>query len=228
MTDVKATLPEPPSTRQLVQSTIIAAVVATVLLVTVVFPAEYGRDPTGIGRVLGLTEMGEIKLRLAREAEAQRQAPKVPSPVAAAPSPAGAPPHPTETPAAATETPPAATETPPAVTVAPASSRTDVTSITFQPNEGKEIKLAMRQGARVTFSWATDRGVVNYDLHADSVDPPRDYHGYRKGKGVPSDEGVLEAAFDGWHGWHWRNKTAEAVTVTLRTSGEYQDIKELK
>ena len=29
---------------------------------------KYGIDPTGVGRLLGLTQMGEIKVRLAREA----------------------------------------------------------------------------------------------------------------------------------------------------------------
>jgi hypothetical protein len=59
---------ELPSTRQLVRSTLIAAVSAVVLLYTVVLPSEYGVDPTGIGRALGLTDMGEIKNRLAQEA----------------------------------------------------------------------------------------------------------------------------------------------------------------
>jgi hypothetical protein len=59
---------EQPSTRQLIRSTLIAAVSALVLLFTVVLPSEYGVDPSGIGRALGLTEMGEIKTRLAREA----------------------------------------------------------------------------------------------------------------------------------------------------------------
>ncbi|HEU0076657.1 MAG TPA: hypothetical protein VFQ76_03350, partial [Longimicrobiaceae bacterium] len=51
---------ELPSSRALLRSTAIAAATAAVLLVTVVLPAEYGVDPTGVGRVLGLTEMGEI------------------------------------------------------------------------------------------------------------------------------------------------------------------------
>ena len=51
-----------------------AAFVAAVILVTVVLPAEYGIDPTRIGRVLGLTQMGEIKARLAREAAADQAA----------------------------------------------------------------------------------------------------------------------------------------------------------
>lgn len=41
----------------LLKATIVAAVVAAVILVTVVLPAEYGIDPTGAGGVLGLTKM---------------------------------------------------------------------------------------------------------------------------------------------------------------------------
>ena len=51
----------------------IAVIAALAILITVVLPAEYGVDPTRIGRVLGLTEMGEIKQQLAEEAEADRQ-----------------------------------------------------------------------------------------------------------------------------------------------------------
>ena len=36
-----------PSTAKLIRSTIIAAIIALVLLVTVVMPAEYAMDPTG-------------------------------------------------------------------------------------------------------------------------------------------------------------------------------------
>jgi hypothetical protein len=63
-----------PSTRTLVRSTVIALAVAAAVLGTVVLPAEYGIDPTGVGRVLGLTQMGEIKVRLAREAAADAAA----------------------------------------------------------------------------------------------------------------------------------------------------------
>jgi hypothetical protein len=61
---------ELPTSRQLVRSTLIALVGAGALLVTVVLPSEYGIDPTGAGRILGLTEMGEIKMQLAEEAAA--------------------------------------------------------------------------------------------------------------------------------------------------------------
>ena len=64
---------ELPSTGKLLKSTIIAIIVAAVLLVTVVLPAEYGVDPTRIGRVFGLTQMGEIKQKLAIEAKGGRE-----------------------------------------------------------------------------------------------------------------------------------------------------------
>ena len=56
---------ELPSSKKLLKSTILAAATAAVLLVTVVMPAEYGIDPTGIGNVIGLTSMGKIKMELA-------------------------------------------------------------------------------------------------------------------------------------------------------------------
>src|SRR6056297_1693614 len=69
----KPSLDELPISSQLLRSTVIAAASAAVILVTVVLPAEYGIDPTRVGSVLGLTEMGELKTQLAEEAEADRR-----------------------------------------------------------------------------------------------------------------------------------------------------------
>ncbi len=63
-----------PTPRTLLRSTVIALATAAVLLITVVLPAEYGVDPTGVGQVLGLKRMGEIKVALALEAEADAAA----------------------------------------------------------------------------------------------------------------------------------------------------------
>jgi hypothetical protein len=197
---------ELPSSRALLRSTLIAAAVAAVLLVTVVLPAEYGVDPTGIGRVIGLTEMGEIKMELAREAAAADAAP-VGTPAAASPETAAG--------------------TAPATTAETSSAaRSDETSVTLQPGQGREIKLEMREGASVEYAWVVDGGVVNYDTHGDR--PGLSYHGYAKGTAQPSDEGVLVAAFDGMHGWFWRNRGRQPVTVRLRTSGEYTNLHEVQ
>jgi hypothetical protein len=53
---------------------LVAVAVAVVLTVTVVLPAEYGVDPTGIGSRIGLTQMGRLKVELAKEAEEDARA----------------------------------------------------------------------------------------------------------------------------------------------------------
>lgn len=185
---------ELPSTAKLVKSTIVAAVSACVLLVTVVMPAEYGIDPTGVGRILGLKRMGEIKVSLAREAAAAQGA--VP-----AAGPVGMP-----------------------VSAAVMGIRTDEMQVTLAPNKGTEIKVELAKGKRVKYSWATDGGYANFDLHGDSKKLGIDYHSYSKGSERKSD-GVLIAAFDGNHGWFWRNRTAHTLTVTLKVNGEHTGIK---
>ncbi len=55
----------------LIRSTILAGGGALAILVLFWLPAEYGVDPTGVGGLLGLTKMGEIKTQLVGEAAAQ-------------------------------------------------------------------------------------------------------------------------------------------------------------
>jgi len=54
--------PQPHATRrQALLSSVIALLVAAVVVLVAVLPAEYGVDVTGLGRVLSLTAMGEAK-----------------------------------------------------------------------------------------------------------------------------------------------------------------------
>ncbi len=207
---------ELPTTRQLVRSTAIAAISALVLLFTVVLPSEYGVDPTGIGRTLGLTEMGEIKTRLAQEAAADAAASQQNPVAAVTPNPPAA-----VAPQAATSTPEAQQ---PASRPAQTAWRDEMT-FTLAPGQGTEIKLRMNEGDVAQYSWTVQGGVVNYDTHGDA--PGRSIS-YVKGRGVPADEGELVAAFTGNHGWFWRNRGDADVTVVLRTGGTYSDIKRVK
>ena len=45
------------SRRELLRGTLVAAAVAAIVLTFAVLPAEYGIDPTGAGRALGLTKL---------------------------------------------------------------------------------------------------------------------------------------------------------------------------
>ena len=199
-----------PRPAQLVKSTAIAIVAAAAILVTIVLPSEYGIDPTGAGRALGLTEMGEIKTQLAEEAEQDR----IRDQQNAAPAPA---------------TPQQGSGLLDRIyaeflvgSAQAQEARTDEMSVTLAPGEGAEIKLVMVKGAQANYSWTANGAAVNFDTHGDGGG---ENISYEKGRGVAEDEGVLEAAFDGNHGWFWRNRTDADVTVTLKTSGAYTDIK---
>lgn len=202
---------ELPSSRQLMRSTVLAAVAALVLLGTVVLPAEYGIDPTGVGRVLGLTDMGLTKMRLAAEA-ARADAPAPASKVTA---PDDAPTPPVRTQAAV---PPAMV----ASAVADATPLGDAwrheMKVLLLPGQGAEIKMHMRKGDKARYDWSVEGGVVNHDTHADGEGRTVSY---AKGRGVPADHGELVAAFNGKHGWFWRNRGQAPVTLTLRTRGTY-------
>src|SRR5687768_11096373 len=63
-----------PTKRQLAKATGIALLVALILLMTVILPAEYGIDPLGTGRMLGLTQMS-TPAPLPEEAMAPGEAP---------------------------------------------------------------------------------------------------------------------------------------------------------
>lgn len=204
---------ELPSSKQLLRSTLLAAVAAVILLVAVVLPAEYGVDPTGIGRLLRMTEMGEIKQQLAADAAADAAA------VPAAPAQAA------DTVAAATATANVARPPAPAPVAAPTIEWRDEMPVTLTPGEGTEIKLKMVQGAKAEYSWVVEGGEVNFDTHGDASGKSISYE---KGRGVSADEGVLEAAFTGNHGWYWRNRGQANVKVILRTRGDYTDIKRMK
>lgn len=191
-----------PSTRQLVRSTILALVSAAAILVTVVLPADYGIDPTGVGRLLGLTDMGITKTRLAIEA-AQDAAAATPTQSIQATADGALGPHRPDT-----------------VPLAPHDWR-DETRFTLAPGQGTEIKLVMQAGDTATFAWRVQGGVVNVDTHGDATGRSISYE---KKRAVASDSGELVAAFAGNHGWFWRNRGHSDVTLVLHTGGVYADI----
>ncbi|MBZ9574650.1 hypothetical protein [Modicisalibacter sp. MOD 31.J] len=222
---------ELPSTGKLIRSTLLAAVAATVLLVTVVLPAEYAIDPTGAGRLLGLTDMGEIKQQLAEEAELERaNATAVPEQDAPAETPAPEAQPESEVPEVVAEVDSSAksADTAPAEAQAPApepaATWRDEVSFTLTPGEGTEYKLTMEEGAVARFAWESEGGPINFDTHGDGNG---NSISYEKGRGVPEDAGELEAAFTGNHGWFFRNRNDNEVTVVLRIGGEYGELKRM-
>lgn len=102
----------------------------------------------------------------------------------------------------------------------------DSTSLVLRPGEPAEIKLEMKKGQKVKFSWSANGGKLNFDTHGDPYSAPRGfYQGYGKGRFQPGESGELVAAFDGKHGWFWRNRSQQNVTLTLEVEGEFTTMK---
>lgn len=235
----------------LIRSTLLAAGAAGAVLVLFWLPAEYGIDPTGMGRLTGLTEMGEIKQQLAAEAEADAVAEAAPAVVSTPPAVAApdilarldridaqlaaisavigtAPPAEAvqAAPVTAEPEPEAIATAPDPVEAAVAEAATaewrDEVSYTLAPGEGIEVKLAMEEGLTARYQWTANGAVVNFDMHGDGSGQKISYE---QGRAVPELTGDLTAAFTGNHGWFWRNRSDGPVTVTLRTGGDYQELR---
>lgn len=194
----KPKLEDLPTKAQLRRSSIIAGIGAVVIGVAVYMPAELGQDPTGIGTILGLTEMGEIKQELKAEAEAdallhsEDQSSLLNDILGLFVSTAHA-----------------------------QEAWQDTITFTLEPGEFTEIKATMEEGATLFYSWAAEGGRINFDLHAHAGD---ENVTYEKGRGQTDGEGSFETPFAGDHGWFWRNRDDETVTVTLQLRGDYSAI----
>ncbi len=190
-----------PSHAQLRRSTILAAIGAVAIGVMVYMPAELGRDPTGVGTLLGLTEMGEIKQQLKAEAEADALLHGAEDSSSLMNGLLG-------------------------LFVGAAHAQAawqDTITFTLAPGDYTEIKATMAEDAKLFYSWVSEGGRINFDLHA-HADVGSDAVTYEKGRGQTAGEGSFETPFAGDHGWFWRNRDDAPVTVTLRLRGDYTAI----
>ena len=201
------------SKHELLRGAFVATLVAGVLLVGAILPAEYGIDPTGVGKSLGLTALY---------------------------NPAPAPSQLVPTAAEAQINPAFPTTVKPGSTVSAKGEqrgiaiaskqalpyRTDTMEIVLAPRKGVEVKTHLTKGATLIYSWKTAGGeAVNHDFHGEPVDAGKDeFESFILEKGVRESRGALIAPFTGVHGWYWKNNSDAPVTVVLASSGFYRDI----
>lgn len=195
----KPSLDELPSLARLRRSTLVAVIGAVLILVAAVLPAEYGFDPTNAGRMLGLTQMGEIKQELHDEAERDQQQHGNDQSSNLIDSIIG-------------------------VFVSTAHAQEvwrDTITFTLEPGDHTEIKLVMGSNDQALYDWTSTGGKINFDLHAHGSGQSVTYE---KGRGATKGNGIIKAEFEGEHGWFWRNRDKSAVTLILKINGDYSDI----
>ncbi len=185
-----------PSLRQLIRATALALTVAIIILLTVVLPAEYGVDPVGAGRFLGLIELS------AAETDSAAGAGEVVKP---------------STDAVEIQTVSVGNNVSP--------FRNEEQRLVLEPGRGIELKALMQKGEQVIFDWRADRGALYVDMHGEAPNAREDeFTSYWIEKQQSSAQGTFTAPFEGSHGWYWRNRQDHPVAITVKVSGFFEKL----
>jgi hypothetical protein len=201
---------EQPSKSKIILAAVIALAVAGVVLVTAVLPAEYGIDPLGTGRALGLIELAEATGAIA-SADASEPA------VADAVQPAASKEPLSKGEIRTTPLLPGWNKDQPGI------YRVDSREFEIAPGEGMEFKYVMKKGAGLVYVWNAT-AAVQYEFHGEPEGSPKGtYESYAKDDkvGKPWGAGNFTAPSDGIHGWYWKNTSKSPVFVRLTSSGFY-------
>tara|TARA_R110000822_G_scaffold188444_1_gene327532 strand:- start:7 stop:639 length:633 start_codon:yes stop_codon:yes gene_type:complete len=196
---------------KIIKATIVSLVVGALLLVIAVLPAEYGMDPTGVGKMLGFsklyvpeetgtTSIGAMASNSSTaiiKLEKAGSGPDVERPVEA-------------------DNPPPTTQL---------SSREDETTVVVPAGKGIEFKIDMLKYGRMKYEWITANGEVLYfDFHGEVKQEKEVKEVYFESYTIANSNnmvGTFLAPYEGKHGWFFRNTSNEDVTVNLRLKGQY-------
>lgn len=202
-----------PTSRQLVKATALAVGIAGILLVTVILPAEFDLDPTGVGARLGLDVLNPT------EDDAAVVAPVVPTPAVGLSQDQQArnvaeTTNAQQTFGANAKQSFAAEAFWSATTVPKQESLT----VTLAPGKGAEVKTLLKAGEGMVFHWKAT-GDVALDMHGERVGVKGAWTSYSVQAAQNEAAGTFIAPFDGSHGWYWENRSQSPVTVEIQVNG---------
>ncbi|MEO8308796.1 MAG: hypothetical protein ABI616_12230 [Pseudomonadota bacterium] len=196
----------PPSTRRLVASVAAALLAALIILVLFVLPAEYSVDPTGLGRRMGLTEISkpgrilQIKDVIGGNEKIREIA--VPDPGKPTPLP-----------------------NPAVAQLKNVEAQTRTITVHLKPDGETEIKAIMDPAQVILYSWKSD-GEVYTDFHGHDPSAGEGFVRYEEQQSGHEGHGSLVAPFSGEHGWYWLSLSDKPITITLKITGYFRDIKD--
>jgi hypothetical protein len=209
MSDQNSPTPvEAPSGSQLLKETIATVVVAVVLLVLVVLPAEYDIDITGFGAATGLDRLGGeptetiVITDIIGGNETLRE---VEIPMFGEPAPL---------------------PNPAVFQKQDAAAQSFTMTVELGAFEQTEIKTVLGEGKVILYSWRVlgdERVYVDFHGHDESFGPDFfvRYEEMQEGTGST---GSLVAPFEGEHGWFWLNINETPITIELEVSGFYDNV----
>ena len=192
--------------KKIVKAVLIALVVAILLLVIAVLPAEYGIDPTGAGKAMGFSRL-YVHPDSVNRGTVQQDFPLIKmekagsGPDVARPSEADNPPPQKQL-----------------------EEREDSVTIVVPAGKGLEYKINMLKYGYVKYEWTTDKGAVYFDFNGEVKQAAATKNVYFESYAISNASnvvGTLLAPFEGKHGWFFRNTGKEDMKVTVRLKGQY-------
>lgn len=196
---------------RLLQSLLIAVLVALILFVVAIGPAECGIDPLGFGKLMGIKPHTHEHSH--DHEHAQPTATKHPHRLlkmeqAGSKSDVAIP-----------------KEVNNAAPKKQFEERYDEIIVEVPPKRGIEYKVDMLKYGKLKYDWKTEGADVFFDFHGEvkEENPPKNcfYETYTL---AYSDNmvGTLTAPFEGKHGWYFKNLGNRTEKITLRLKGEYR------
>lgn len=181
-----------PSGISIAKLTLASLAAALLILFAAVLPAEYNRDPTGLGKLTGISKLW-----------AQDEQ------VVAAQSSAGAP--------SSTSFPQAFRSDVVEIPLQSSEDLSNVYEVEYKVHLKKGTSLVYSWEAP-----GVDPEAFYSEFHGHTVEEGKTMTVafYRKEMGS-SDNGVLTAPFDGVHGWYFQNQSEKPVVIKLRLAGFY-------
>lgn len=184
----------------------VAALVAALALFTLVLPAEYGYDPTGIGRRLGLMAMSDARASAAASLSDVTGGNDV---LKATEGASSMDPLPLPNPAVSQ--------------LEAAAPHTETIEVTLGFDEKTEIKAVLGKAKVIVYDWSVEGGKVYVDFHGHDPSKGDAYWvRYEEADGITHRSGSLVAPFAGEHGWYWLNVSETPVKIKLTVTG-YQE-----
>lgn len=201
---IQQDIPQTTSKAQLIRQTLVSFVIALAVLLVVVLPVEFQRDPTGLGQVFGLTGLTQADAAeplAAKEVSAPLTNSSITSSVISSVTSAGGEHWQTDS-----------------------QLQSDQLTLMLPPRKGLEVKAMMQQGQRFIYQWQAEGGVLDFDMHGEEPLAVEDFTSFWEAKGYASAQGAFTAPFEGSHGWYWYNPRSDPVTLTLKIQGFYQGV----
>jgi hypothetical protein len=188
--DVRQTPPAPPLTR-LVKTTVVALIAAGAILAAFVLPAEYGVDPLGTGRLLGLTQIAAPNVADAAgpPADGAVMAPLVRGPIGEYPGPFKLDVF--------------------TIELAPY----EYVEYKYRLEKGATMLYSWRATAGVVHDFHGERAP-----NAGDGGPAEESFDKQNRREASAS---YVAPFSGIHGWYWENPSGETIKIQLTSAGFY-------